>query len=228
MRLVTWNAARGKFAAKAPLLSELDGDIAVIQEVAPPVDADPRILWFGSGQQGVAVIAREPYRITPLPVIEGVPSYVVPVAVDGPSGEFVLFAVWTIDSKPLQYVRSLATAIDLYSEIFRSKSAVVAGDFNSNAIWDTRHPAHLNHSSVVSRLKGHGLISAYHHLRDENHGEESEKTFHLYRHEDKAYHIDYCFLPAAWSDRLSRAEIGLYEDWRVHSDHRPLLVELID
>jgi hypothetical protein len=187
-------------------------------------DQSDVITEFGLGIKEAKASDFRSYQAT----IEGAPSYIVPIAVEGPSGVFVLFAVWTLDSKPLRYIRSLATAIDLYSDVFRSNPVVVAGDFNSNAIWDGDHPSHLNHSSVVSRLKEHGLVSAYHHMRGEDHGKESEKTFHLYRHEDKAYHIDYCFLPAAWAKRLCRAEIGSYGSWRQHSDHRPLLVELSD
>jgi exodeoxyribonuclease III len=227
MRLVTWNAGRGRFATKAPLLEAFDADISIIQEIAPPPEPAPGTLWFGANGQGVAIIARDPYRITAHPVKDQAPSYVVPISVEGPTGPFVLFAVWTLNSRPMQYIRSLATAVDLYADVFRSGHTIVVGDFNSNAIWDRDHPKHLNHSSVVARLSSHGLTSAYHHIHGEEHGKESHKTFHLYRHEDKGFHIDYCFLPTAWTSRLSRAEVGPYDLWSKHSDHRPLLVEVI-
>src|SRR5213594_3384753 len=35
-------------------------------------------------KQGVAVVARDPYRLTPLPQQEGAPKCIVPIAVEGP------------------------------------------------------------------------------------------------------------------------------------------------
>ena len=38
--------------------------------------------------------------------------------------------------------------------------------------------------------------------------------------------LNYCFIPEAWRKDVRRVEIGGYEEWRPHSDHRPLLVEV--
>lgn len=104
------------------------------------------------------------------------------------------------------------------------------GDFNSNAIWNKEHPVGLNHAAMVERLRQLGLVSAYHQHRGIDHGTEpkSEHTFNLYGHEDKSYHIDYCFLPRAWADEIDQVTVGDYADWHKHSDHRPLLISLRD
>jgi endonuclease/exonuclease/phosphatase family metal-dependent hydrolase len=70
------------------------------------------------------------------------------------------------------------------------------------------------------------LVSAYHEFNSENHGRETRPTYYFLWKEDRPYHIDYCFLPRDWMKRVSRVEIGTYEDWKSHSDHRPLLVEI--
>ncbi len=226
MRLVTWNACRGLYETKSPLVLGLKPDTAVIQEIARPKTDMPGCFWFGDNpKQGVAVIASAAYRLQALTQRDDVPKFVVPFAVSGPQS-FVLMAVWTLGRQPMRYVRAASSAVDAYADIFATERVVLLGDFNSNAIWDKGHPRHLNHSALVGRLNGYGLVSAYHHARDTPHGQEKESTFHQYRHKDKPYHIDYCFLPQAWARRIKLVEVGSHDTWAKHSDHLPLTVEL--
>jgi endonuclease/exonuclease/phosphatase family metal-dependent hydrolase len=177
-------------------------------------------------KQGLAVLARDPFHLSLLAELPHVPKYIIPVAVDGPLS-FVLFAVWTQrQERATRAVRAACMAIDLYASTFREKRVVMLGDFNSNAIWDHRHPSTHNHSSMVARLEGYGLVSAYHYNKGEIHGKESEPTFFLHWKENAAYHIDCCFLPRDWAHRIQRVEIGSFAEWKEHSDHRPLVVEL--
>lgn len=131
MRLVTWNACKGQFNRKAPLLDRLDADIAVVQEIASPGEDTAHTLWFGDNiRQGIAVVAREPFRLRHLPQQVGTPKYLIPVAVDGPIS-FVLFAVWTqSENRSTRYVRAASTAIDMYAPTFRENRVVLLGDFN--------------------------------------------------------------------------------------------------
>lgn len=227
MRLVTWNCCRGAYEAKTPLIDHLQADIAVFQEIAKPVEEDPNVLWFGENPKiGMAVQARPPYQIKPLAIIENVPNYVIPISVTGPSN-FLLFAVWTTNDKAFPYVRALSTAIDMYSAVLDSTQSIVfMGDFNSNAVWDTLHPADLNHTSMVKRLADRSLVSAYHHMRKVSPGSEIEKTFYLHWNKDKSHHIDYCFLPESWAENITEVRVGTYEELSAASDHRPLLVNL--
>jgi endonuclease/exonuclease/phosphatase family metal-dependent hydrolase len=231
MRLVTWNARRGTFSRKAPLLDSLCADIAVIQEIATPAAESDQTLWFGDKKNsGLAVLARRPYTLRRLPELPNVPKHFIPVAVEGPR-TFTLFAVWTLGrTQPMRYVEAASTAIDMYTYMFATGPVVLLGDFNSNAIWNKHHPAALNHGAMVERLRKLGLVSSYHHHRGVEHGAEPrpEHTFHLYGHENKSYHIDYCFMPTPWADEIDEVHVGEYVDWHVHSDHRPLLVTLRD
>jgi exonuclease III len=226
MRLVTWNACRGSFEFKAPLVLALKPDIAVIQEIAKPQTEIAGCQWFGDNpRQGVAVIVSVAYRLHLLPMLDDVPKFVVPIVVSGPHS-FLLMAVWTLGNQPMRYVRAASSAVEAYKDLFASERVVMLGDFNSNAIWDRLHPRRLNHSALVERLAGYGLVSAYHHVHGIRHGQERESTFHQYRHKDKPYHIDYCFLPLTWAHSIKNVELGAYSTWAKHSDHLPLTVEL--
>lgn len=225
VRLLTWNACRGAFERKAPLLDGLGADLTVLQEIAAPKAPATNLLWFGDNpRQGLAVLARAPYTLRKLEPRPGAPNHVLPVAVEGPGTSFLLFAVWTLGTRPLRYVRALHAALDLYADLLAQRPAVFLGDFNSNAIWDHEHPEHLSHSALVARMKALGLVSAYHHRRREAHGRERRPTFYLHWNEAKRFHLDYCFLPRAW--KLGKVEVGGFEDWKAHSDHRPLIVDV--
>ena len=118
MRLVTWNAGRGKFAKKAPLLATMGADIAVIPEIAKPELINEHCLWFGTNpNQGIAITASPSYTLTPLPEKLDAPKYVIPIRVECPVC-FTLFAVWTIQGQEMRYIRAVATTIDMYPEIF--------------------------------------------------------------------------------------------------------------
>jgi endonuclease/exonuclease/phosphatase family metal-dependent hydrolase len=74
-------------------------------------------------------------------------------------------------------------------------------------------------------LESLGLASAYHSFTGEQHGAESKKTFFLTKRNDRASHIDYCFVHK--SLLVASVSIPMYATWRVYSDHVPLIVDLI-
>ena len=227
MKLLTWNCCRGAFEKKPSLLDHIDADISVFQEVAQPISESPSVLWFGDNPKiGMAIQARPPFSISPLPQLEGIPDFIIPIQVSGPVS-FVLFAVWTTNDKVLPYVRTLSTAIDKYGHVFsQTTPVVVMGDFNSNAIWDREHPKDLNHSSMVERLERFDLVSAYHHNRGIKHGEEKEHTFYFHWKQEKQFHLDYCFLPKVWASAIVDVNIPPFNDLSDSSDHRPLIVDV--
>lgn len=229
MRLVTWNAGRGPFNRKAPWLDHLHCDIAVIQEIGCPPQQDAQVQWFGvNPRQGVAVLARAPYRLTPMPQMVGAPAFFVPIAVTGPQ-VFQLYAVWTLGSQPCPYVEAANQCIDMYlpDESPLAVPVVAMGDFNSNAVWDGKRPNRRNHTAMVERLARRGLVSAFHADRGVAHGAEPSPTF-WHRSNKRGFHIDYCFLPAAWALRIRHVDIGTHAAWKLASDHVPLLVDLED
>jgi hypothetical protein len=69
-------------------------------------------------------------------------------------------------------------------------------------------------------------VSAYHSRYAEAQGRETRPTFFLYRHRQRPYHIDYCFLPATWLGRIRDVKVGGHAAWAAKSDHMPLTVDL--
>ena len=228
MRIATWNCCRGSLDRKVSALEGISPDIAIIQECAEPEVKNSQCLWFGDNpKQGILVKAYGDYRLEALQQKTDAPKFVIPVKVTGPR-EFVLFAVWSKKNKEFRYVQGIVRCLQLYESIFQASPCVVAGDFNSNTIWDKEHPTTHNHSALVKRLRGLGLVSAYHHFYSEEHGSESDPTYHFHWKEEKPFHIDYCFIPKTWLSSLKAVSIGSFLDWIPLSDHRPLMIEVSD
>ena len=228
MRLVTWNCSRGAFALKVPFLNSLMPDVAVVQECGRPIVENDQRVWFGDNpRQGLAVQAAGAYRLRPLPTIAEVPPHAVPVEVTGPRS-FTLLAVWSKRHAQYPYVEGVVRAVELYHDLLTAGPSVVIGDFNSNAIWDSEHPPDRNHTALVTALGESGLCSSYHAFHGETHGAETRPTYYFHWNEEKPFHIDYCFVPHAWIPQLGSVEIGSYAAWHGRSDHRPLIVDLVD
>jgi hypothetical protein len=46
----------------------------------------------------------------------------------------------------------------------------------------------------------------------------------MYRHKDKPYHIDYCFVSADMAGKLRSVEVGKHGFWTKYSDHVPVMI----
>ncbi|MEQ1936285.1 MAG: endonuclease/exonuclease/phosphatase family protein, partial [Fimbriimonadaceae bacterium] len=176
-------------------------------------------LWFGDNpRRGLGVFTQLPTEVIEMEL----PRYVVPIQVEGPT-PFLLIAVWAMPDKGDRYIRGVVRAMELCRHLIEGQPTVVLGDLNTNAIWNHQNPADRNHTALVQNLDVLGLCSAYHAHRDELHGEEKEPTFYLYRHENRPYHLDYCFLPNTWT--VKSLSVGSLSEWKHLSDHVPLIVE---
>jgi len=120
-------------------------------------------------------------------------------------------------------VEQVWKAIDHYDRFISNKMTLLAGDFNSNTIWDKKRSTR-NHSDVVKRLEEKGVFSCYHFHHKQSQGKEMHPTYYLYRHRDKPYHIDYCFASADILKKIKSVEIGEYDHWSAYSDHVPVMV----
>lgn len=236
MKIATWNC-QGAFRKKAEPLARFAPDIAIIQECEcaerlhfPKHILQPAsCLWFGErATRGVGVFSYTGLQISLYEGYDPTIRYCVPLRVSG-HADLHLLAVWAMGhSNPkLSYVGQLAQAITRYSDFLSAKDAIIAGDFNSNKQWD-HMPRLGNHSWVVATLEQLGLVSVYHAWSGEAQGEESQKTLYMYRRQEKAYHIDYCFVPCSWMKRVQSFSVGQYAQWNRQSDHMPLLVEFAD
>jgi len=234
MKIVTWNCC-GKFEKKAKHIFANLPDIAVIQECSKGsagilADNDYLSHWRGENpNKGLGVFYRKEWEVRPRPRLDSVSSqakWIVPFDVRGPES-FTLIAVWAcaIDGNyHAGYVGQIHKTLRHHPNWFDTGPVVMAGDFNSNAVWDRKRGAE-SHSSMVVALESYGLVSAYHSSLSQQHGAEQHPTFHLYRHEDKPYHLDYIFVPLSWKSRLC-VEVGCHCDWARLSDHYPVSVTL--
>lgn len=139
--------------------------------------------------------------------------------------EFSVLGVWVEPAE--DYLVPTLRAIDTASMIAAHGVAIMAGDFNANAIWDRRGRSRT-FGKVVERLTAAGLSSAWHRFTGEQHGLESAPTFHLHRAEARAYHIDYVFLRKACVWEIANVRIGRFEHWIRPglSDHLPVVLDL--
>jgi endonuclease/exonuclease/phosphatase family metal-dependent hydrolase len=201
----------------------LNADIVILQEAGQPGEAadTTRVAWFPvTGRVGVAVVTRNGFEVKPS---DGPGGLVACHAVDvrGPE-RFSVLAVWTQQKDG--YISGLAADLDRCSDWMAGREVVIAGDFNSNAIWDkASRPA--DHSRVVARLEREfGLISAYHAALGVAQGAEPHATHYWRWQEANPFHLDYCFVPTAW--KVCNVSVGEFAPGAHVSDHRPVIVDV--
>ena len=156
MRIVTWNCQMALHQKIDSLLS-LNADVAVIPECSEKSVIACRqyrfnTLWFGSNpRKGPGIICREDWLLRPLPQPEQ--KWIVPLHVGSPA-PFTLIAVWACAAgvrREDRYIRQVYLALIAHPEWFTGEAVIVAGDFNSNKIWDRKRRIG-NHSDVVKLL----------------------------------------------------------------------------
>lgn len=230
MRIVTWNC-NGAFRRKFELVDALDADILVIQECEDPAQSSSEYrawagdyAWIGYGKnKGLGIFPRRRQSIERLPWLDHGFELFLPVKI---GGNVKVLGVWTQQStsSKYSYIGQFWHYLQKHNTCL-GHNTIIAGDFNSNAIWD-RPRRTWNHSDCIKELKALGFHSLYHHVYNEEQGREAHPTFYLQRCAMKPYHIDYVF---AHSDllegKLVDARIGMIADWLPMSDHMPITVD---
>ncbi len=159
-------------------------------DIPKPTD----ILWFGANQnKGLGIFSYSEFRFKLIRTHNPELKLIIPIAVTGRNHKFSLFAIWANNPADPdgQYVEQVWKAIHHYK--LSKKNTLLIGDFNSNTIWDRKYRIG-NHSHVVDRLQKKGITSSYHLYHKQIQGNEAQPTYYLYRHKDKPYHLDYCFV----------------------------------
>ncbi len=234
MKILTWNC-QGSYRTKSAEIAKLSPDLAVIQEcespqrlqTSPSFHLPPSHLWIGDNpHKGLAVFSYTDLTFTLYEGFDDTIKYCLPVRVSG-GASFNLIAVWAMPHPdPEQsYVGRVYQAVTRYIDFIRERETVLAGDWNSNKIFDS-HRRIATHSAVVSLLAQESIVSVYHAFLGQNQGEESQPTFYLFRREKYTFHLDYCFLPQSWLPAVKTFEVGPYSTWKSLSDHCPLYVEI--
>lgn len=191
-----------------------------------PIDT----LWFGKNKnKGLAIFSYSNFRFTVLDIHNQDLQMIVPIAVSDGRSNFNLFAIWANNptDRDGQYIEQVWKAIHYYDSLLTDTKTILIGDFNSNTIWDRKH-RESNHSNVVQRLEEKGIFSTYHLHRKQTQGVEEHPTLYMYRHKDKPYHIDYCFVSKDLLGKVSSVEIGNFDEWIKYSDHVPVVITFDD
>jgi exodeoxyribonuclease III len=222
------------FRKKAAFIMDYQPDILIVPECENPerlqfknealVPKD--ILWYGKNpHKGLGVFSYSDYKFRLLDCHNPDFKNILPISVTGGKVDFILFAIWANnpEDKDGQYVTQVWKAIHHYESLLSASKTILIGDFNSNTIWD-KPKRKGNHSDVVTKLAEKKIYSTYHLFHRQEQGKEQHPTLFLYRHENKPYHLDYCFASEDFIERLQHVEVGIYQDWSKHSDHKPLIV----
>ena len=233
MTIVTWNCNMA-FRKKAGYILAAQPDIVIVPECEHPeklqfvegIEQPTDSLWFGTNQhKGLGIFSYSHFRFTLHDMYNPAFKMIVPIQVHGGPAEFILYAVWTNNPQDPegQYVEQVWKAVQYYDALLHNQTTVLAGDFNSNTIWDRKYRIG-NHSHLVQRLHEKGIMSCYHFYHQQEQGKEKHPTLYLYRHKDKPYHLDYCFASGDLIKRIQSVEIGESDFWLQYSDHVPLIV----
>ena len=222
------------FRKKAEAISKHKADILVIPECEHPdkikfpsgSKTPTGWLWFGNNpHKGLGIFCYGKYRLKIHRSYNPAFRLIAPIIITGGDIDLTLFAIWA--NNPLDkdgpYVEQIWKAIHHYAPLLKKKYVILAGDFNSNTIWDRKRRI-SNHSNVVTHLREKGIESTYHLFHNQQQGKEKHPTQYMYRHKDKPYHLDYCFASKQLINKLASVEIGQYRKWIQHSDHVPVMV----
>jgi exonuclease III len=234
MKIIAWNCNMA-FRKKAEYILAHKPDIIVVPECENPdklIFKDDtlipkEIIWHGTNKnKGLGVLSYSDYKLKLLDCHNPNFKNILPIAVTKGDFNFILFAIWANnpDDKDGQYVTQIWKAIHYYEKIITTKQTILIGDFNSNTIWD-KPRREGNHSTLVEKLASKKIISTYHNFHKQTQGKEEHATLFLYRHQNKPYHLDYCFASNDFIEKLENVEIGSFDDWMQHSDHCPIIVE---
>ncbi len=230
MRLVTWNC-NGALRRKLEQAESLDADVLVIQECEDPArsSTDYRAwardyVWHGYGKnKGIGIFPRRGQSIQRMDwPTEGYELF-LPVRIED---RFDIVGVWTQNAVPSStaYIGQFWHYMQANRNRLR-KQTIIAGDFNSNSIWD-RPRRTWNHSDCVRELDDAGFHSLYHLATGENQGSEALPTFYLHRSDLKPFHIDYVFAHEALLEGVTpQVQLGHRVDWLQISDHMPIVVD---
>ncbi len=222
------------FRKKAAAILSFQPDILIVPECEHPdklifpagVPKPTDILWFGKNpHKGLGIFSYSDFRFSVHDNHNQALQLIVPIAAMNDRMTLNLLAIWANNPTDPegQYVEQVWKALLHYDALLRDTNTILAGDFNSNTIWDKKR-RESNHSNVVKRLEEKGIFSAYHLFHQQIQGQEAHPTLYLYRHQNRPYHIDYFFVSADLAPKIQSVTIGDYDFWMRYSDHVPVIV----
>lgn len=176
MKIVTWNC-NGALRKKFTCLKEFKADIFVVQECENPESAKDskyrewakKYIWTGErNSKGLGVFASENAVIEELDwKTEGL-KYFIACKVNN---RFTLLGTWChgANSPTFGYIGQLWKYLQIHKA--KLKNSIIAGDLNSNVIWDKRDVTLLKNLAnlrskafIINTLKKHKEMSRGRHF----------------------------------------------------------------
>ena len=234
LKIITWNC-NGAFRKKFEHITVFDADIYIIQECENPSESKDKkykewsenYIWIGdNNNKGLAIFAKPRIILEKLDWSNSFKDhsvkYFLPCKINM---EFNLLAVWAHrnNSPNFGYIGQLWKYLQVNKD--KLTDSIIAGDFNSNAIWD-EWDRWWNHSDVVNEFREMGIESFYHKFTGEIQGIETKSTLYFQKKLTRPYHIDYIFGAQKFTDTIIKFEIGEFERWIKISDHMPIICEI--
>jgi exonuclease III len=232
MRFVTWNC-RGAFEKKSHVASAFGADVLLVQECAPGVEVPgfSSPLWYppyDGAKKGTGLYVRNGWTAEWMPHVENLP-WVRPARLGHPGGGegLTLLAVWTNknknDGRP-PYAEQFAMVLERHAELIIRGRCIVAGDLNTSVQGPSKEPHLVN----LDTAKGLGLVSAYHHANDMEHGGEPDMTLRWVGpgRVEYFYHCDFIFVSSDIADNTASHVVPLFADAEPVSDHQPVVADL--
>jgi exodeoxyribonuclease III len=233
MRIITWNC-QGAFRNKLDAVAHYAADILIVQECESlekfqknSYQYFKNATWYGENtSKGIGVFSNT-YSFEILDIHNTDFKTIIPISATNGAIAYTLFAICAINTTTPKekYIEQVWKAIHYYTSLLTNKNVILAGDFNSNAIWD-RTSSIGNHSDVVAKLASYNIHSAYHVFFQQAQGQEMHPTFFHYRKKEKPFHLDYCFLSNNLLNKIKSVHIGDYKTWTAFSDHSPIIIDL--
>ncbi len=221
------------FRLKFDRLLSLRPDVAVVQECADPDAAGKgwrpdcaSYDWIGfNPDKGLGIFTFGDLTLTRSASYSETYALYLPVTVSGRC-RFNLLGLWAADPRkvPDGATNEPSAALYHYHSFLAAGPSVVAGDFN-------RLPQQMSvrnggpGSSIVDLLAAAGLTNADFAMSDAS-GQPALRRTHFHQRKfSRGFVVDYIFIPAAATARLSAFDVSDPHDWITWSDHVPLVAE---
>lgn len=159
MKIITWNA-NSKFREKYKEIQKQNADIYIIQECENPKNRteegylkfSENSYWTGDlHYKGLGIFAKPEIKLEPIQVTDPTPQAFIPLRVND---SFNLLGMWTKDP----YIEQFHDYYNNNPELF-NQNLIIAGDMNSNKIWDKEHKKTKNHSKMIQKLENVGYTA---------------------------------------------------------------------
>lgn len=230
MKIISWNCNM-RFRTKCLNLLNYNSDILIIQECENPEEVEYPIefkqrmhfhLWIGSNKnKGLGIFSRYKLKVNDWKSNEA--KYFISCIVNG---DFNIIGVWcqTCTISELKYMGQFWMYLEENIDNIKKKDILLLGDFNSFKGFTKENKPH-HHVNVIKKLKSIGIESLYHLYNNIDQGDEMVPTIYHMKNINKKYHVDYVFGSEGFYSKLSKFDIGVFEEWIKESDHMPIFTE---